>query len=449
MKVRLNVQTPIRVGGREQQINKLEYVRSGPNLHAVSPRKLAVLLAGKSERAITDWSNEVLTKGQNADLTVFLRDEGLLTPEAVGGISRYDVRCEQGKMNEFHPHARDARGRLFIPGTAIKGAIRAAVMWSLVDEGMADEYMEEKEREADSRRRRLNKDKLGGDLNQRVLQNYRLPQAGGTAAHRDLLRAVKVSDAYGELESRVEKIIIQSYSEYRGKRTTTSGASKTIFVECLTLGSSATFDLKVDGKILENFRGENEGIPFGDEASLLELVRNFYAEVWGFERRYYGVEESGEGATEAEVPSGPPSFEEWVTQKYGQMSKTKRRQYRGEYNRTFNLFETEDPLGEPREPEKSGSDSGVEDGEVKVGRVRDFYSSAPSPGFRLGWGSGLMSTTVDMRLNEENIGKVLNVIIDKPHWEARPMDGPKSRKLVESEGKPRWPMGWSGLEVVE
>lgn len=440
MKVRLNVEAPIRVGGREQQINKLEYVRFGPNLHAVSPRKLAALLAGKSERAITDWSNEVLTKGQNADLTTFLRSEGLLTPEAVGEISRSAVACGHQRMNEFHPHARDAHGRLFIPGTAIKGAIRAAVMWALVDEDEANGYV---------KRTRKGKDRFAQQLVKDTLQSYRLPQAGGTAAHRDLLRAVKVSDAYGELESRVEKIVIQSYSEYRGKRTTTLGASDTIFIECLTPDSSAMFDLKVDEKILRNFKRENEGIPFDDEASLLDLVRTFYGEVWGFERRYYGVEESEGGLPEADTPSGPPSFEEWVAQKYGAMSKTQKRRYRGEYKETYGLFETDDPLGEPREPEKSGEASGVEDGEVKVGRVRDFYSSAPSPGFRLGWGSGLISTTVDMRLDEENMGKVLNIISPRHHREVRRMDGPKSRKLVESGGRPEWSMGWSGLEVVE
>lgn len=440
MKIRLKAEAPIRVGGREQQINKLEYVRLGPNLHAVSPRKLAVLLAEKSERAITDWSNEVLTKGQNADLTVFLRRQELLTPETVERISRYAVACGHQRMNEFHPHARDAHNRLFIPGTAIKGAIRAAVMWALVDGDTANGYVRR-----NGGRARF----YARDLERDAAQSYSLPGSrGGSGPHYDLLRAVKVSDAYGELESRVERILIQSYSEYRGKRTTTLGASDTIFVECLTPGSSATFDLKVDEKILRNFKRENEGIPFDDEASLLGLARNFYAEVWGFERKYYGVGESGEDGAEADVSSGPPSFEEWVTRKYGEMSGKKRRRYRGEYKETFDLFETEVPLVAPRKPERSRMSSGVEDGEVKVGKVKDFYA-ASSPGFRLGWGSGLMSTTVDMRLDEENMGKILNVISPRHHREVRRMDGPKSRKLVESEGRPKSPMGWANLEVMK
>lgn len=275
------VTAPMRVGGREQSINKLEYVQRGGRLHTINPRKLAKLLFDNSGRALGDWNTEVLTRGQNADLTSFLSREGLLTPDALEEIARYSVPCEHQRMNEFQPHARDGFGKLFIPGSAMKGAIRSTVMYALVDEEKANRYV----RNSNHRNARS----YAGRLDQDTLQSYELPQSGGTAAHRDLLRAVKVADAYGELNSRVEKITIQSYTEDRRGRTASLGASNTIYVECLVPGSWVEFDLKVDEKILDDFKSRNEGIPFEDEASLLQLVRKFYAEVWSFEQGYYGV----------------------------------------------------------------------------------------------------------------------------------------------------------------
>jgi CRISPR/Cas system CSM-associated protein Csm5 (group 7 of RAMP superfamily) len=83
---------------------------------------------------------------------------------------------------------------------------------------------------------------------------------------------------------------------------------------------------------------------------------------------------------------------------------------------------------------------------MSLQEIRKFYAGS-SPGFRLGWGSGLMSTTVDMRLDDANVGKVLNIISSRHHPNATPREGPKSRKLVESGGRPHWPMGWASLEV--
>lgn len=436
MKVRLTVEAPIRVGGREQQINKLEYVRYRGKLHAVSPRKLAALLQSKSERTLKDWSNEVLTRGQRADLTRFLTDRDLLDPDAVAKISRYSSHCDIDRLNEFHPHARDAFGRLFIPGSAIKGAIRTAVMYSLVDKNRANDYVASKGGGGRFYARNLDRD---------VMQSYELPERNlKPGPHFDLLRSVKVSDGYGKLESRVDKITIQSYTESGRGRTASLGASDTIYVECLTPGSWVEFDLKVDEKIRRDFERKNPGLPFADEEGLLSLVGNFYAEVWSRERRYYhGEAQEVPASTE---PVSNPSLEEWVEQKTGRKLDTfsrrgiERRKLETEYRNIFVYGE------EPVSAELSKTSvPGIQDGEVKVGRIKDFYK-VPCPGFRLGWGSGLFSTTVDMRLDDDPMGKVLN-LISSTHHDTRPIDGPKSRKLVGTSNTPRYPMGWARLEV--
>lgn len=437
MRLRLATRAPIRVGGREQRASKLEFVRHGGRLHTVSPRGLAKLLQGASERALSDWSVEVLTRGQNADLTTFLRREDLLEPGAVEEISRYAALCEHENVNEFQPHARDALGRLFIPGTALKGAIRAPVMWSLVDGDEVNRYV---------RRNQHGQTRFYADrLERETLQSYELPGRNLRAGpNHDLLRAVKVSDGYGEASSRVEKITIQSYTESRRGRTASLGASDTIFVECLVPGSWVEFDLKVDEKIVDDFKRKNGALPFEDERGLLRLVEDFYAEVWGFERRYYGVADGEDDASGlVEDAEEFPSQAEWITQKYGQLSKTQQRRYRGEYRIAREEFEASRARADA--PGSTGTGNGVKDGVVKVGRIRDYYGGT-CPGFRLGWGSGLLSTTVDMRLDEENMGQVLHLISSR-HHSGRPQDGPRSRKLVEAEGGPRWPMGWASLEV--
>lgn len=438
MRVRLSVAAPLRVGGREQQVNKLEFVRHQRKVHAVSLRKLGRLLLSRSERTLNDWSVEVLTKGQNADLTSFLRGQNLLNDGSIGEISRYFIPDVAGVENQFLPHARDARGQLFIPGTAVKGAIRAAIMWALVDDDRVNRYVQSNE----SSKARF----YANHLDRKALQSYELPSRKlRIGPHHDLMRAVKVADAYGDLQSRMERILIQSYTEHGGVRTASLGASDTIYVECLMPGSGAEFDLKVDQKILDDFQAQNSELPFTDEESLLRLVQDFYSAVWQFERRYYGIgaEQESEPESSRHDKEEFPSQEEWITQKYGQMSKTQQRRYRGEYRLAREEFEnshTENARGD--------SPTAVIDGrEMPLRKIRDFYSGA-APGFRLGWGSGLMSTTVDLRLDEENVGKVLNLISRKHHPHATPREGPKSRKLVGEGREPRWPMGWGSLEIM-
>jgi CRISPR-associated protein Csm5 len=447
MRVRFTAAAPVRVGGREQQVTKLEFVQRDGMVHVVSPAKLGKLLLGKSERALEDWNVEILTKGQGANLTAFLRGQDLLSAASIRDISRYSAASSHPEMNQFQPHIRDGRGTVFVPGSALKGAIRAAVLWELVDEERANRYVHDN---AGSRARFYAR-----RLDQEALQSFRLPRREFRAGPNfDLLRAVKVSDGYGSLETRVEKILIQSYVEERGgERRTTLGASETVYAECLVPGSWAEFDLSVDRKILALFRERNNDLPFSDERSLLALVQNFYEEVWGFERRYYGVETDSASVSQAPPSSSePPSFEEWLRQEKGieaeSLSRRKRRPHQAEYRRTFDLFESSGG-NEQRSPtsERLARTARVQDGEVKVRKVREYYAS-PCPGFRLGWGSGLTGTTVDMHLNAENMGKVLQMISNR-HHRGEPRDGPKSRKLVESEGSPRWPMGWARLEERE
>jgi CRISPR-associated protein Csm5 len=378
MRLKLTVKAPMRVGGREQQINKLEYVLYRGKLHAINPRKLAKLLFEHSERTLGDWSAEVLTRGQNADLTSFLSQKGLLTSDIIEGISRYSVRSEHQRMNEFQPHARDGFGKLFVPGSAIKGGIRSAVMYALVDQDRANEYVRTNRRGGRSYAGRLDRD---------TLQSYELPNRDLRAGpHFDLLRAVKVADAYGELESRIEKVTIQSYTEDRRGRTASLGASNTIYVECLVPGSWVEFDLKVDEKILRDFESRNEGIPFEDEASLLRLVREFYGEVWGREQSYYHGKSNEAVGAEAQSDK-PPSFEEWLVRDKGITEKPSRRNRKpllAEYRRTFDLFET-DETGRERERADTGESStgGIRDGAVKVGKIKDS-----TPKLRRAFGSG-------------------------------------------------------------
>lgn len=448
MRVKMSVAAPLRVGGREQQINKLEFVRDGRRIHAVSTRRLAAMLLGHSERALDDWNAEVLTKGQGADLTRFLDSKGLLDDDTIAEISRYAMPDVAGVSNEFFPHTRDARGSLFIPGTAIKGAIRAAVMWALVDEKRANDYVPEQISRAADKKRRPSKKWFGQNLDKEKVQSYELPRRKlRTGPHHDLLRAVKVSDAYGEPRSQAESVLIQSYSESQRGRMATK--KTTVHVECLVPDSWVEFDLKVDENIIRDFqsqlRGQAPPLPFTDAGSLLKLARSFYEEVWEFEQQYYGAEKSTPEPS-TEHPEEFPSQKEWITQRYGKLSRTERSAHREDYRKALKDFQ--ESREQETESRRAESFPAVQDGhEMRLQEVREFYAGS-SPGFRLGWGSGLMSTTVDLRLDERNMGKVLNLIDSRKHPEGKSTEGPKSRKLVGKGRDARRPMGWARLEEV-
>ena len=128
-------------------------------------------------------------------------------------IYRVDVDFSAVPSN-VHPHISDGTGKLYIPGSSIKGAIRTALLWTNLD--MSPEIQEEILDQRDSRwaGEPLQKATFAKDPTPSQWQNY------------DLMRALKVRDSNGLLPKRHTRVMemrvgsLRRYGEIKGIYTT-------------------------------------------------------------------------------------------------------------------------------------------------------------------------------------------------------------------------------------
>ena len=69
---------------------------------------------------------------------------------------------------------------------------------------------------------------------------------------------------------------------------------------------------------------------------------------------------------------------------------------------------------------------------------------ATLPLVRLGWGSGLLGTTVDMLLDESDVQRIRDTLF-LPRYGT---PAPKSRRLAARQGNAYLPLGWAKVKVV-
>jgi len=77
--------------------------------------------------------------------------------------------------------------------------------------------------------------------------------------------------------------------------------------------------------------------------------------------------------------------------------------------------------------------------------VKDFYKKTEIPNFRIGWGSGLLGTSIFMLLDESLQKEIRNKLFVNRTDDI----APKSRRFVVDENnQPVYPLGWCKLERV-
>jgi CRISPR-associated protein Csm5 len=77
--------------------------------------------------------------------------------------------------------------------------------------------------------------------------------------------------------------------------------------------------------------------------------------------------------------------------------------------------------------------------------IRDFYSSPSNHNLRLGWGSGMIGTTVGLHFQEQTRATIRNACCPKPTSSS---EAPKSRRtavIPDRDNSIKKPLGWVNL----
>lgn len=212
------VLSPIHIGTRDGVLLPMEYLFDGAQVHVVDESKLGAFLM---QRNLMDifvqhaFSGDLGKKGLQGFLKEKARDTDF---KKVGPqVASYSVPGGASNIGEFRPFVRDGFGRVYLPGTSIKGVLRTAFLYHLLKRERAQAatgsghprehtvrgWIQNLKNEKNKERA---KKFLSESLQKTHLQSWQLP-GGGKEQNRDILRCLKVRDAY-PMNAKVETKVI-------------------------------------------------------------------------------------------------------------------------------------------------------------------------------------------------------------------------------------------------
>lgn len=414
--IRLSAQI-LHIGSEVQQLNPFEYVQTSSRVYLPDTDALWRSLRQAGMGFFNDYLAAVEAREPIAPILEQAFGENWATATTAEGRPLFPRtkqlrKWTESSITDLRPMIRDGLGRLYIPGSSIKGALRTAIAYHLLAHAETHNLPHEQQLSAleQTLRERLNDqparrehlfmdDKLFMD---ELFANFDLTYLGKsvpvkqTGPNTDWLRALQVSDSAPLIEKQsknargrtivvnqaiVPEVLVSSHFE--------DGLAKyraSLYPE-MVWNVSTTFTIKLDQEMLRWFRHRRGlQLPFQTIDQLLQICAAFAQEQWNAEYDY------------------------WMAIKNNSQAQGQ--------GRRRNL---------------------------DFGLIRDRYEVETCPHtLRLGWGTGMNGTTIDLLLAEDLYQQVRDVCgIRAPGFEA-----PKSRRTVlDREGEIRFAPGWVTLKA--
>lgn len=407
----------LHIGSQYSKLNRFEYVQTGGTVYFPDTNLLSQALYRKGGNFIKDYIARI---ENNESIESLLRNAfgdnwaKMTTSEGQKIFPHSAPKWTQNnqQVTDVRPMIRNGMGEYYIPGTSIKGAIRTAIAYYLLKH--SDTYrvpqtykvsaietrLREKMSQGISRHEqkflddRLFMDEIFSNFSLNY-QNQPLPGNGNLSGpNKDFLRALQISDS---LPLNEKKITLNSGKQaWRNLPVVTEVIVSSHYLEGnakhraslyteMVIDVNTEFTISLDKDMLSWFRHKNGmKLPFESIDELLKICQEFAQEQWQKEVTYWeGIENSRDGGK----------------------------------NLDFDLV------------------------------WDNYYGNKNCPyTLRMGWGSGLMGTTVNSLFEDETVQKLRDICgIKAPGFEA-----PKSRRtMVNHEGDIRFVPGWVKFKVKE
>lgn len=383
----LEVLTPIHIGTREGRLGPTEFVAAGGMVHLIDEDRLGRLLMNRN---LVDAFVMEVRKGP-LHLASFLRNTARLRiPEDLHQVcSFFPIPGGDPNMQDFRPVTRDASGQLYIPGSSLKGVFRTALLYRILKKNQAilssaTSKISKDDPPAIQKWRKFYSHQW---LQEKHVQSFALPGAKA-GPNSDILRCLTVRDAYpvGKVETRVIKV---NFISRMGNGTLYWSQDKKsprdlfIWVEAVTAGTFR-MELSWDNVLYSYFQKSNQGrpLPVSGLQDLLQAVKEMNDDLVSHEQGFYSRAGAAQGAN---AHSAAEALKNW-------------------------------------------------------------YCSRSERLFRVGFGSGMLSTTVGLVLDQALRQKIR----DACGSGARPGDpAPKSRRVWRKAETEVLPMGWFAIKDAD
>jgi len=303
IKLRLKTLVPVRIGSYIGQISTYDYVVSGNSCHVISDEKLSLFL---SENDLSDeFIRDIKKQGKNFNMEGFLSRHGVRSESGLERLAGYTVQVhENARPLQLLPMIRDVNSMPYIPGSSIKGAMRTAVLYSMLKRMRESEYLRFQSRfidEVNSKIESIRRDSRGSnisekqrkrffiDIEQKLTNHFdfenffRRGYEYKHDPHTDIFRCLKVSDALPvEMDCRVYDFRVLD------KQNDGSLAFESpIFAEAISPGSVFEFQISWDSWLVERFRKLNEDIPLGGLKDVIDSCKEFTTDQVRWESEFF------------------------------------------------------------------------------------------------------------------------------------------------------------------
>ncbi|BAY38653.1 Csm5 family CRISPR-associated RAMP protein [Nostoc sp. NIES-2111] len=402
---RIQLSSPIlHIGSSVSRLNPFEYVQTDKKVYLPNQEALAKGLLSQGGSFLNDYIQAI---EERQDITKLLKqafgnewwnakdtNNNLIFPKEA--ISQ---KLTGDRITDLRPMIRNGMGRLYIPGSSIKGAIRTAIAYHLLKH--ADRYQVHSSKRVSAIEAAL-REKLGqlNPYQQKFLDDelfmnsifsefkltYQDRNFSAKGPNADFLRAVKVTDSHPLIQDKITKrgqqipvnisvvaevIVSSRFPDYLAKYRAS------IYAE-MVRNIQTEFTITLDTEMLSWFK-HHKGmkLPFNNLDELLQICQEFTQEQWDYEHDYW-----------QDIKNNPKASDKKLDFNY----------------------------------------------------IREFYEVEKCPySLRLGWGSGMNGTTIDLLFADELREKIRDTCgLKAPGFEA-----PKSRRTVMNpNGEIKFVPGW-------
>jgi CRISPR-associated protein Csm5 len=388
MKVRLTTLTPLHVGGREGVLSPLEFVFFKDCCYVISEEKLATALqkAGKTDLFLGWFSSFREGDRQKPSLFGFLREQTLLNARFLEQICTYAVPTSIRVGNNLRPFIRNGFNRPFLPGSTVKGPIRTAFLYKALKD--------------------LSPDQREEFLDDPVIDHLNEYDRDPRRRNPGFRESFKQGFSHGLDANFFQRFVLREGDEYD---------PHTDIFRCLRITDS---------------------VPLSPDATQVEEIKVYSAP--SDNPKNYSI------YAECLPPGSKVEWELSVDEMLLAKFRTQNRQTW--FGADFAILE--EMLHKPLKVwAEMGQDLWQEETQF-FAKEFGFSDVIPEnkgrPLVHLGWGGGLLGTSVDMLLPGPLRQRLRDTLFD----DRKNTPAPKSRRLIENSNE-RIPLGWATVEQVK
>ena len=352
-----------------------------------TPKLQAEIFAFKGLDAVKTYTREFSNPHSRTNITTFLRQIGYDYKLNIKKISKGIVRLPSGKR-----FMKSGLGKYYVPGSSIKGAIKTAVLYEIVQQRIAAGNLDLNyftNNQINQYKQNRNKKKFKESFAKKLMQDAfesihpwessqnRERGKADKGPFTDIFRAIKVKDALIKESEDVqfEDVIFTTLN--RSNQIDKKRMRGNTEFECYE--GETTIEISIDHEILKSFRRAKAKLPFSDLPSLIQLCQEFAQAQWKAERQFL--------------------------------------------------------------------ETYVNSASINLDKINKFYTDSEHEkraSLRVGWGTGMFGTTVSLLLDEPTRVKLRNEVISGGNHR-RPKPAPKSRRFIAENEQPALPLGWINL----